>query len=449
MTSFYEKSQQHVALETIQNQDKAKYKKLEDIAYKLLLKGREGASAAVMESYIEPMLVDEIRRLFNIKIELTVIVNSYDLAIRYSPPTMVSTLTPTDARKQLLRMLGDKTIVKGHSTQLMEAHKKAARPVTADLKNGTLRCKYGDVEATLILGTEVLRNPKMTQGKFTAVLLHEIGHVMNSIIYSTSYDNQLHNINNAAMALRGLKRDKVKYKMIGELRANKVLTTKQAKELQEDPDGSRLPADLTSIVYGNIHNSMLGLPQSNQESEKLADTFSVRCGYGLELMALSREFRELLAPKKSVIELVFGLILSLFIHFLNVALWAFLFTAAGFSLVVAVSFSIIVTIIANTRSAHTQELYAVHPQGDTRTNNIKRDVIGRAKDTDFKHKKELDRYLKDVAELERVGEGMGITYSFFDTFMFERTRRQHADIATLLNNPLYLDLLKVKLLTMK
>lgn len=453
MTNFYEKSQQHVAVESVHDQDKAKYKNLESILYKLLVKAREGMAAGGMESFVDPLLTEEVKKLFNIKLEVTIVNNTYDMEVRYMPANISSSLTPSEGRKRLMKMMKNKTLVRQHHSILRVTHNDASKAVTADLKHGMVRCKYGTVSGEVVIGTEVLRNPKMTQGALTALFLHEIGHVFNAVIYSTSYDNQLHNINNAVMAIRGMNKDEIKFKMIGELKANDLLTNKQAKELNANPDGTRLPADLTSIVFSNVHDALLGFTQdgragSNKESEKLADAFAVRCGYGMELLMASKQMGELLEPKESIISMVIRYLVTALLQIINIVFYQFIFGVVGLPLVISVSLAIMLTILNNGRSSARIEHGTPHPHGDTRTNNIKRNVVSRAQATNFKYKKDLAIFLKDVEEVNKVGEGFGIKYKTFDTLFHSRSTRQHHDISSMLNNPLYLDMLEVKLLTM-
>ena len=451
MSSFYDKTIKREsgapALETIQDQKKDKYQPLEDMLYELQVKARNGVSLKELNSIARKTAPPVFRDLFNTSTKLIIDPGGEGLHVEYLSQQVGSMLTPAEARENILIMVRDEREVQKNMDTLVKIHKHSAKPIGVDLRNGRLKCKYGQVECSIHVGLGLMSSKILTTSMLTGAVLHEVGHVFNDIIYSNVFDSQFMNLSVAASTVRKKTKDDPDFHMVGALGDAGVLTDAQVKAIEKD-DNARLPLDAVGMVYGNFQSSLLKMGRNNHESEKLADTFAARCGYGSELILLFHHFPAIREENRGwwkrlaerAIMLIFSMITILF--FIG---WLAMF---GVPLVAAAGIVLTISVILRIRSIYLSKDGGVHPDDADRKEFLIQDMIARAKKSKWQNKKELQMFINDLLMINSITGSTDPADSFVSLTLRPRSRKHHKDMARLFNNTMFVDALELKLLTL-
>ena len=451
MTSFYDNTitaeSRAPALESIHNQKKEKYAPLEDFLYNMQLKAREGTSLKELNDISLKAAEPVFRNLFNMKVEFVIDMKGTGLHVEYLSQQLGTMLTAKQARSQVLQMVRDKREVSRNIDALAKIHKHSSAPIGVDLRNGRLKCKYGQVKCSIHIGADLLRSKILSTSMLAGACLHEVGHVFDDIIYSTVFDSQYMNLSMAASKVRKKAKKDPNFSMVGVLGKAGVLTEAQVKAIKKS-ENTRVPLDAVGMTYGNFQGSLLKMGYANHESEKLADTFAARCGYGSELILLFHHFPAIREESRGwfgrLIERSIMLVMAMFTMLIFIG-WLLL---VGVPLVAAATLVVITGIILRLATMYKATDGHVHPDDADRKEFLIQDMISRAKEYEGKDKKALQTFINDMVMINEVTGSSDPSDSFISLTLRPRSRKHHKDMARLFNNTMFVDALELKLLTL-
>ena len=437
------------AMESIHQQKRENFRPLDEFCHEIVLYAREGRRGGTITKMVEEKAESVFRELFNLKVEFLVTNNDSGPSIEFRSHSPVSLLRPAELRRDIMNMVNCKENCENEQfvKDLSKVHSVGKKKIGVDMHNAKLRCKYGDVAVTIRCGVKFLSLPGITPTQVASTMCHEVGHIFNDIIYSTTFDSHYVNLSSAASDVRKIKQGDKNFSMAGLLGRHKVLTSEQVKELNKSED-TRLPLQAVTMVYNNFSESLLKMGATGHESEKLADTFAARCGYGIELAHMFNDFDSIRDSDKSFI----GKIASFFLKIIKAIAGMMFFVAVIFILsgvlMVGIIFALVLTVMGFFTSFLKKDSH-VHPADKDRSEFLIQDVIQRAKASDWEDKKELDIFITDMRSLDKAAGGLSGKDSFFSALFHPRARRHHKDIARLFNNSMFLDAMELKLLTMR
>lgn len=271
--------------------------------------------------------------------------------------------------------------------------------ITLDSKRikitGLERLKNNKKAFIIFMGFKTLLTLGKTTREIVAILLHEIGHIFNDLIYADIYTRT------ALPAINSFMGEKIPEKKV--IKAYKTLTGKEAtlKEALE-----KLPIELlrdVELAHGSV--------SSFYNSEIMADTFAAKFGYGKDVVdALNHIVIKQERLQYPLLTLLVKLTILLFL----ITLFLVLVSVAGVLIVLIypeLILRIIYMLFFTDLADNIQNIDDPHEQSYSRTRRMKLELIRQLRNKEIT--KDRRALIKMIIELDETLESIGIDKQTF------------------------------------
>lgn len=156
---------------------------------------------------------------------------------------------------------------------------------TVDIKNAKLGGIFSEYVNYLFLNFhEIFKTEKLSVPEAVAITLHELGHAFNACEYSDRLETNNQVLQSVAKEIMSSKKEKDLVYIYRELKTvNSNITEEEVDKLV---NGNRVIAGYTwfKVVVGSVEEQLRNSKYSETTSERLADGFAARMGYGRQMM---------------------------------------------------------------------------------------------------------------------------------------------------------------------
>lgn len=264
--------------ESIGLQDKRKFASLQQAFQEALAlyEVHKGLPVRDLQA-LETRAVEELKKLFNINVTLVFGKNSGEAYVMVQPLNVRHIFTPTEY-KDLLD--SDNLNVNNRVVQeLLDSGAKGS----IDLAKAKVSGIFAEIESYIYIDiVSLLQSGINDSGQLTAILLHEVGHIITYFIYcaNTAAINQtLMNYNREAIS----KDTYIKTLRYSTMNLDK--STKAALDALSVQDTRFIFSwKVSKLLYAQHAAHSSHSIYNNTAAESLADNFAVRCGYAQELV---------------------------------------------------------------------------------------------------------------------------------------------------------------------
>lgn len=333
----------------------------------------------------------------------------------------------------------------GSSEAYREIAKRDMFEGTVDLQNSKVTGAFTKVYAEINIGEKLVNNKsEFTTSEVTAIILHELGHVMMTMLYCARYTKT-----NYIMleGVRRLNEANTKEERIRILDDIERIYDQPIKDKQKYAESKKHPLVYQTLILERAANesvNQLGANIYNNRSfEQLADQFAVRHGYGVHLGTGLAKLHSLYGYKENRNKV--------FHYIINICKMVLFLTALIFA-TYTLNYILLVGLIG---FLMTNPLDALYDDQKDRLIRIVEELRYALKDKNLEAE-EKKSILNDISVVEEtlnaLNDNMGV-YEFIWAKVFPWGRADAANIShqkqleQMLNNPLYEASAKLSLLT--
>ena len=391
-----------VTLEDIYPQKKEKYAELERIVGMMYNAKGKCLPYKEIRKTIAPLLKKELKKQFGLqfKIKLNDIHDISTMPFYINDRSVLA----YDSLRKYVEKNGKQNLKAGR----MQKHLKKNIGIV-DPKNAKVGGVFSLESSELNLDPAWMINSKgVTASELTAIMFHEVGHVYDSLAtshrtasFNASIEHAMSRVDSSDINT-SFDTDKFTV-MFKELKKNNVLDKKQISKLKESNDRVTFGFNLSMQIIKSAESVVGGMLVDSRQSERLADSFSTRCGYGLEIATgLNKISNGRLEVIGSII-MGYGFIISLYesLVLLNGAVLALLggILSMFFIFIGLALFKMLIVYGSYSMSKHGADSYG---QGTDRFNSLLNSNIAVLNESDFysvKDKRAMVNNIEFIKEL--------------------------------------------------
>ena len=263
-----------ISTEVMQPQERNKYKILED-----RLRAMLDVTSSDYQSHVEG-LEEDIESLFNLKVYCVTESSDYPYIETYNL-NPVSNIADSGIKNYIIHMTNKGGLSKDEKDHFSKLDKFPFKSGYIDQKNMRIGGDFLDLKRLKLSFSPVfLDEMDFTVPQMTAILLHEIGHILMELSSLVTFREGSSILRESLSKKTNGSMEKLVFNME---RNTNVFSGNIDGNLSTMKDNKMLPFKLIEIIAKTYLNDIPGAIDGDLDKERMADNIAVKCGYGTEL----------------------------------------------------------------------------------------------------------------------------------------------------------------------